>query len=70
MTQSIIIDQNMAAMPDKTSNQEGSPYDALFSSIIGQDYYLLKQISPFAAEMSRLVGLSVAKFCAHNAAPR
>ena len=69
MTQSLIIDQNMAAMPDKSSNQEGSPYDALFSSIIGQDYYLLKQISPFAAEMSRLVGLSVAKFCAHNSAP-
>jgi tRNA (cmo5U34)-methyltransferase len=69
MTQSLIIDQNMAAMPDKTSHQEVSSYDALFSSIIGQDYYLLKQISPFAAEMSRLVGLSVAKFCAHNSAP-
>lgn len=35
-------------------------YDAIFSGSIGQDYHLLKLISPLAAEMSRLVGLAVA----------
>ena len=38
-------------------------YDALFSGIIGQDYDLLKQICPLAAEMSRLVGVRVAEYC-------
>ena len=40
-----------------------NPYDAIFSGVIGQDYQLLKLISPFAAEMSRLVGESVADVC-------
>jgi ubiquinone/menaquinone biosynthesis C-methylase UbiE len=35
-------------------------YDALFAGVIGQDYHLLKLLSPLAAEMSRLVGLTVA----------
>ena len=69
MKQSLTIDLDMTATSEKTSVQANSPYDALFSSIIGQDYYLLKQISPFATEMSRLVGLSVAEFCAHHPAP-
>jgi ubiquinone/menaquinone biosynthesis C-methylase UbiE len=71
MNQGLTIDQDETAMSAKSSakNTTLNPYDALFSSIIGQDYYLLKQISPFAAEMSRLVGVSVAKFCAHRFAP-
>ncbi|UOA07964.1 class I SAM-dependent methyltransferase [Methylobacter sp. S3L5C] len=36
-----------------------SPYDAMFSSIIGQDYDMLQLLSPAAAEMSRLVGSTV-----------
>jgi len=67
MNQNLTVDQDAKTMPAK--NICPSPYDALFSSVIGQDYYLLKQISPFAAEMSRLVGVTVAKFCAHNSAP-
>ena len=39
------------------------PFDAMFSGVIGQDYQLLKLISPYAAEMSRLVGVAVADFC-------
>jgi hypothetical protein len=39
------------------------PFDAMFSGIMGQDYQLLKQISPLSIEMSRLVGLAVAEFC-------
>jgi len=41
-------------------NTEGLPYDALFSSLIGQEYDVLKQINPLAIEMSRLVGVAVA----------
>ena len=65
MNQSLTIDQDKTAMSAKSTakNITANPYDALFSSVIGQDYYLLKQISPFATEMSRLVGESVAKFC-------
>ena len=37
--------------------------DAMFSGIIGKDYQMLKLICPFATEMSRLVGESVAEFC-------
>ena len=40
-----------------------TPFDAIFSGVIGQDYHLLKQISPFAVEMSRLVGEAVGEFC-------
>ncbi len=38
-------------------------YDAMFSGIIGQDYDMLKQICPLAAEMSRLVGNAVHNYC-------
>ncbi|MDD4914008.1 MAG: class I SAM-dependent methyltransferase [Methylococcales bacterium] len=38
-------------------------FDAMFSGVIGQDYQLLKLICPFATEMSRLVGETVAAFC-------
>jgi ubiquinone/menaquinone biosynthesis C-methylase UbiE len=71
MNQSLTIDQDATAKSAKSNakNPTSSPYDALFSSVIGQDYYLLKKISPFAAEMSRLVGESVAKFCANRSAP-
>ncbi len=37
--------------------------DAMFSGIIGQEYNVLKQICPLAAEMSRLVGEEVAACC-------
>jgi ubiquinone/menaquinone biosynthesis C-methylase UbiE len=36
-----------------------SQYDAMFSSIIGQDYDMLQLICPAATEMSRLVGNTV-----------
>ena len=45
------------------------PFDAMFSGVIGQDYQLLKQISPFAAEMSRLVGVAVGEFCRQKSGP-
>jgi tRNA (cmo5U34)-methyltransferase len=51
-------------------NETGNaPFDAMFSGVIGQDYQLLKQISPFAAEMSRLVGVAVGEFSRHTAEP-
>ncbi|OAI27794.1 class I SAM-dependent methyltransferase [Methylomonas koyamae] len=40
-----------------------NPFDAMFSGVIGREYDMLKLICPFAAEMSRLVGLEVADFC-------
>ena len=36
-----------------------TPYDAMFSTVIGKDYDLLKLICPAATEMSRLVGETV-----------
>ncbi len=71
MNQDLTINQHTTEMSAQSSvkNTTPNPYDALFSSIIGQDYYLLKQISPFATEMSRLVGVSVAKFCDQCSAP-
>jgi ubiquinone/menaquinone biosynthesis C-methylase UbiE len=36
-----------------------SPYNAMFSSIIGQDYDMLQLLSPAVNEMSRLVGSTV-----------
>ena len=36
-----------------------SQYDAIFSSVIGQDYDMLQLICPAATEMSRLVGNTV-----------
>ena len=38
-------------------------FDALFSGIIGKDYHMLKLISPYAPEMSRLVGVEVGEYC-------
>lgn len=43
-----------------TSNHS---FDAMFSGIIGREYQMLKLICPFAAEMSRLVGIAVGDFC-------
>ena len=37
-------------------------YDAMFSGIIGQEYDMLKQLSPLATEMSRLVGIAVSAY--------
>lgn len=39
--------------------ESGLSYDAMFSGIIGQNYGMLKQLSPLAMEMSRLVGVAV-----------
>lgn len=39
------------------------PLDTMFAGIIGQEYNVLKQICPLAAEMSRLVGDEVAACC-------
>lgn len=40
-----------------------TPFDAMFSGVIGQDYQLLKLISPGSVEMSRQVGRAVGEFC-------
>lgn len=44
-------------------------YDALFAGVIGQDYQLLKLLSPLAVEMSRLVGLTIASAAATSEHP-
>ena len=36
-----------------------TPYDAMFSTVIGQEYDILKLICPASTEMSRLVGSAV-----------
>lgn len=36
-----------------------TPYDAMFSTVIGQEYDILKLICPASTEMSRLVGIAV-----------
>ncbi|PPD32622.1 MAG: SAM-dependent methyltransferase [Methylomonas sp.] len=41
-------------------------FDAMFSGVIGQEYQMLKLICPFAAEMSRLVGVEVRGYCQSN----
>lgn len=41
-------------------------FDAMFSGVIGQEYQMLKLICPFAAEMSRLVGVEVGGHCQLN----
>ncbi|WP_426992701.1 methyltransferase domain-containing protein [Methylomonas sp. CM2] len=40
-----------------------TPFDAMFSGVIGREYQMLKLICPFAAEMSRLVGAEVGTYC-------
>lgn len=42
-------------------------FDAMFSGVIGQEYQMLKLICPFAAEMSRLVGVEVSAYCRSKA---
>lgn len=39
-----------------------SEYDAMFSTVIGQDYDMLQLICPAATEMSRLVGVAVGAY--------
>jgi tRNA (cmo5U34)-methyltransferase len=39
-----------------------SPYDAMFSGVIGQHYDTLKLICPLSVEMSRLVGAAVGEY--------
>lgn len=41
-------------------------FDAMFGGIIGQEYQMLKLISPLATEMSRLVGEAVSEFAKKN----
>jgi ubiquinone/menaquinone biosynthesis C-methylase UbiE len=45
-------------------------FDAMFSGVIGQEYQMLKLICPFAAEMSRLVGVEVGTYCQHKSEPQ
>lgn len=46
---------------DKTKKMlSNDQYDAIFAGVIGQEYDLLKRLSPLAPEMSRLVGEAVA----------
>jgi len=45
---------------------ESIPYDALFSGVIGREYDSLKLINPLAAEMSSLVGGTLAGFYPAN----
>lgn len=47
-------------MNDKT------PYDAIFSGVIGQDYELLNLICPLATKMSRLVGAAASEHAAQT----
>ncbi len=43
-----------------------TPYDAMFSGVIGKDYDMLKLLSPLAVQMSQLVGDTVSR---HPAPP-
>ena len=71
MNQEIRVELNTGAERDLAQQHEiiATPFDAIFSGVIGQDYHLLKQISPYAAEMSRLVGWAVGEFCRQAAEP-
>lgn len=44
------------------------PFDAMFSSVIGQEYQVLKLICPYAIEMSRLVGIEIAEIARQKSA--
>jgi ubiquinone/menaquinone biosynthesis C-methylase UbiE len=46
------------------------PLDAMFSSVIGQEYQMLNLICPFATEMSRLVGEIVGAYCEKQSTPQ
>ncbi|MDD2724826.1 MAG: class I SAM-dependent methyltransferase [Methylovulum sp.] len=39
-----------------------SPYDAMFSGLIGQDYGMLKRLAPMTVAMSHLVGVAVGQY--------
>ncbi|MBD9361716.1 class I SAM-dependent methyltransferase [Methylomonas fluvii] len=45
-------------------------FDAMFSSVIGQEYQMLNLICPFATEMSRLVGEIVGTYCEKQGTPQ
>jgi len=47
-----------------------TPFDAMFSGMIGQEYQMLKLICPFATEMSRLVGENVGAYCLTQNGPQ
>jgi len=47
---------------------DSTPFDAMFSGVIGKEYDFLKLICPAATEMSRLVGLKVAEIAKLKAA--
>jgi len=68
MNQGIKIGFNTSEHDGSADSEiDATPFDAIFSGVIGQDYHLLKQISPFTAEMSRLVGKAVGEFCLQSA---
>ena len=46
-----------------------TPFDAMFSGVIGQEYDLLKLICPFATEMSRLVGAKLGEIASAQGQP-
>lgn len=45
------------------------PNDTVFAGVIGQEYQLLKLISPLSIEMSRLVGVAVASHAKNHPTP-
>lgn len=45
-----------------------TPFDAMFSGVIGQEYQILKLICPYAIEMSRLVGIEVGEISRQKSA--
>lgn len=47
-----------------------TPFDAMFSGVIGREYQMLKLICPFATEMSRLVGIEVGAYCREQKLPQ
>lgn len=49
--------------------RSNNQHETLFAGVIGQEYNLLKQLSPLAAEMSRLVGVTIADFPAAQEQP-
>ncbi|WP_415880107.1 methyltransferase domain-containing protein [Methylomonas sp. TEB] len=45
-------------------------FDAMFSSVMGQEYQMLNLICPFATEMSRLVSEIVGNYCEEQGTPQ
>ncbi|MEQ1557477.1 MAG: class I SAM-dependent methyltransferase [Methyloglobulus sp.] len=52
----------MIAHENHQQRKQTENYDAIFSGVIGQEYELLKLISPLSTEMSRLVGEAVREY--------